>query len=150
MKSNKDNSVKVGFVQKTEENTFETETIWCKKIDDENFIIDNIPFIAKRISLGDTIKAEYDSEDKMYYFDDFIKTSGNSTIRIFFYDDDLIESTRTWLNKYKCESEVLPARSIVAVNIPKEIVYSPIRFFLEQGEAKGKWVYEESCLEHEY
>ncbi len=28
MKSNKDNSVKVGFVQKTEENTFETETIF--------------------------------------------------------------------------------------------------------------------------
>lgn len=146
----KDNSVKVGFVQKTGEGEFETETIWCEKIDAENFIVDNIPFIAKRISLGDTIKAEYDSDDEMYYFDDFVSTSGNSTIRIFFYDDSLIDSTRELLNKHNCESEVLPARSIVAVNIPKEVVYTPIRAFLEEGEEKGNWVYEESCLEHEY
>ncbi|WP_318641921.1 DUF4265 domain-containing protein [Flavobacterium ardleyense] len=146
----KDNSVKVGFVQKTGEGEFETETIWCEKIDDENFIVDNIPFIAKRISLGDTIKAEYDSDDEMYYFDDFVKTSGNSTIRIIFYNDKYIDSTREWLTKSGCESEVLQARSIVAVNVAKKVNYTPIRAFLEEGEQKGNWVYEESCLEHEY
>jgi hypothetical protein len=146
----KDNSVKVGFVQKMGEGEFETETIWCEKIDGENFIVDNIPFIAKRISLGDTIKAEYDSDDEMYYFDDFVKTSGNSTIRIIFYDDKYIDSTREWLTKSGCESEVLPARSIVAVNVPKKVNYTAIRAFLEEGEQKRNWVYEESCLEHEY
>jgi hypothetical protein len=146
----KDNSVKVGFVQKTGEAKFETETIWCKIIDNENFIIDNIPFIAKRISLGDTIKAEYDSDDEMYYFDDFVKSSGNSTIRIIFYDDKSIDSTREWLTKRGCESEVLPARNIVAVNVPEKVDYFPIRDFLEEGEQKGTWVYEESCLEHVY
>lgn len=85
-----DNSIKVAFVQKINETEFETETIWCER-DGENFVVDNIPFIAKRISLGDTIKAEYDEKEKMYYFDDFVKTSGNSTIRIFFYADNKIE-----------------------------------------------------------
>lgn len=146
---NKENSVKVAFVQKINEGEFETETIWCER-DEENFIVDNIPFIAKRISLGDTITAEYDDDEKMYYFEDFVKTSGNSTIRIFFYDDNEIESARDWLNKNSCESEVLPVRSIVAVNIPKIVNYTPIKSYLDDGEEKGIWVYEESCLEHDY
>ncbi len=85
MGSNNATSIKIGFVQKIAEGEFETETLWCQAYGD-NFVVDNIPFIAKRISLGDTIKAEYDTEDEMYYFEDFVKTSGNSTIRIF-YDD---------------------------------------------------------------
>jgi hypothetical protein len=52
-------SKKVFFVQETNKGEYETESIWCQ-IDGENFIIDNIPFIAKRISFGDTIKAELD------------------------------------------------------------------------------------------
>lgn len=146
---NKENNVKVAFVQKINEGEFETETIWCQR-DGSYFMVDNIPFIAKRISLGDTIKAEYDDDDGMYYFDDFVKTSGNSTIRIFFYDDNEIESTREWLKNNNCESEVLPTRSVVAVNIPKITNYSPIRNYLDDGEKKGIWVYEESCLEHNY
>jgi len=144
-----DNSVKVAFVQKINEGEFETETLWCEQVG-EDFIVDNIPFIAKRISLGDTIKAEYDEDDEMYYFDDFVSTSGNTTVRIFFYVNDEIEPTRRWLESNNCESEVLLARSIVAVNIPKQVSYSVIRQFLEDGENKGTWVYEESCLEHEY
>jgi hypothetical protein len=142
-------SIKVAFVQEVAKDEYETETLWCD-IDGENFIVDNIPMIAKRISLGDTIKAEFDEEEKRYYFDDFVLTSGNSTIRIFFYNNDLIELTRKWLNNVGCESEVLLARSTVAVNIPKEIDYVPIRNYLEEGEKNKKWVYEESCLEHQY
>jgi hypothetical protein len=142
-------SKKVFFVQEIQEGEYETESIWCN-IDGDNFIIDNIPFIAKRISLGDTIKAEFDEDENRYYFDDFVSTSGNTTVRIFFYNDDLIKSTREWLNNSGCESEVLPARSIVAVNIPKDVNFTPIRAFLEEGEQKDQWVYEESCLEHQY
>lgn len=142
-------NIKVAFVQKTGEREFETETLWCQ-VDGENFIVDNIPFVAKRISLGDTIKAELDQEDNMYYFDDFIATSGNSTVRIYFYNDNDIETVRKWLNENECESEVLKARSVVAINIPKKVNYSFIKNYLEKGEEEKKWTYEESCLEHQY
>lgn len=145
----KDNYVKVGFVQEVKEREFETETLWCMSVGD-NFIVDNIPFIAKRISLGDVIRAEFDKDDKQYYFDDFVLSSGNTTLRVFFYDDSLIESIRQKLNELGCESEVLLARSIVAVNVPKEVDYSPIKLFLDEGEKKDLWAYEESCLEHDY
>ncbi|MCT3735615.1 DUF4265 domain-containing protein [Elizabethkingia anophelis] len=145
----KDKNKKVFFVQKTGEEEFETESLWCI-VDGDNFIVDNIPFIAKRVSLGDTIKVEFDEDDKQYYFDDFIASSGNTTVRIYFKNSNNIETVRNWLTENQCESEVLQARKIVAINIPKEVDYSPIKKYLDNGEDIGIWTYEESCLEHNY
>jgi hypothetical protein len=50
-----ENNVKVLFVQEVGQGEFETESIWCTK-DGESYIVDNIPFIAKRIALGDTFR----------------------------------------------------------------------------------------------
>jgi hypothetical protein len=140
---------KIFFVQDIGENELETESLWCIQ-DGDNYIVDNIPFVAKRISLGDTIKAEYDTDEKVYYFDDFVSVSGNTTVRIFFDDVQSIESVREDLNGLGCQSEVLLQKKIVAVNIPKEVNYQPIKDFLDRGEQQQKWTYEESCLAHEY
>ncbi|MDR4891007.1 MULTISPECIES: DUF4265 domain-containing protein [unclassified Chryseobacterium] len=143
------NSVKVAFVQEIGDGEYETETLWCD-IDGDNFIVDNIPIIAKRISLGDTIKAEYDEDEKRYYFDDFIAVSGNTTVRVYVDDEKDIEGARKWLSEHKCESEVLLARNIIAINIPKEVEYKPIKEYLDKGEKNNIWTYEESCLMHAY
>ncbi|GAT62159.1 DUF4265 domain-containing protein [Paludibacter jiangxiensis] len=140
---------RVFFVQKNHEGDFETESIWCTRVDN-GFQIDNIPIVAKRISLGDIITAEYDNDDKVYYFDDFVSVSGNTTVRLFFKDACLMENVRQILNKFGCESEVLVQRKIVAVNIPQNVEYKNIKHFLDKGENENKWVYEESCLCHEY
>lgn len=144
-----ENSKKIFFVQKVNEGEYETESIWCQK-QGENFVIDNIPFIAKNISLGDVIKAEYDTDDEQYYFEDIVSTSGNTTIRIQFYDEVKIEDVRTWLTDNGCESEVLLTRNLVAVNVPQKIKYLSIKEYLDNGENMGFWTYQESALEHEY
>jgi hypothetical protein len=140
---------RIFFVQDIGGEQYETESLWCIK-DGDNYIIDNIPVVAKRISLGDTIKAEYDPDDKVFYFDDFVAVSGNTTVRIFFNDDQHIESVREELNKLGCESEGFLQRKIVAVNIPKAVNYRPVKDFLDSGEQQQKWTYEESCLAHKY
>lgn len=142
--------IKVAFVQKVGEDEYETETMWCDIVDNNNYMIDNIPMIAKNISLGDIIEVEYDSDEERYYFESLVLASGNSTVRIFVYRDEDIEHTKKWLEENKCESEILRQRNIIAVNIPKEIDYSPVKKYLEDGEAKEVWTYEESCLEHDY
>ena len=76
------NRTKVFFVQQIDENKYETESLWCK-VEDNLFIVDNIPFIAERVSLGDTIEVEFDEDDKQYYFEDFVASSGNTTVRIY-------------------------------------------------------------------
>src|ERR1700733_15197050 len=127
---------KVLFVQKLGDGQFETESIWCQKVG-EDFVIDNIPFIAKRISLGDTVKAIFDNRDRSYYFEDFIKVSGNTTVRIYFQIENITESIREWLMQMGCESEVFLQRKIIAVNIPRETSYAPVKEFLEKGEKDG-------------
>ena len=140
---------KILFVQKVGDEKFETESIWCIQ-DGENYVIDNIPFVAKRISLGDTIKAEFDDEDKAYYFDDFVSVSGNTTIRIYFKDEGAIERVRDDLKRLGCESEVFLERKLLAVNIPANVNYGPVKEFLDKGEKENQWTYEESCLAHKY
>lgn len=144
-----ENRIKILFVQKTSDGEFETEGLWCER-KDNNFIVDNIPFISRNISLGDTISAEFDENDSQYYFDNLISYSGNTTVRVFLYDNEYINTVRDWLDSNNCESEVFLVRNIIAVNIPNEVIYTPIKDFFEKGEKEGRWVYEESCLEHEY
>jgi hypothetical protein len=139
--------VKVFFVQETSEGEYETESLWCLK-SREHFILDNIPFIAKRIALGDLIKAEYDEEDGAYYFDEFKEVSGNTTLRMYFNKIELIESVRKRLEEFGCATEAFLARKLIAVNVPKNIEYMSVKQYLEEGERLGEWQYEESCLSH--
>ncbi len=136
------------FVQKLKNGELVTEGIWCIEHEDGCFIIDNIPFIARNIACGDKIKIEFSEEDNNNYFDSIVSASGNSTIRVYFDSTENIESTREILNGMKCESEVFLSKMIIAVNIPKDTNYIPIKKFLDEGEDKGKWEYEESCLSH--
>lgn len=145
-----ENRTKVFFVQQIGKKEYETESLWCRA-KGNLFIVDNIPFIAEKVSLGDTIKAEFDKEDKQYYFEDFVENSGNTTVRIHVYNnfESKIEEIRDHLKKDGCNTEVFLERNIIAVNIPKAVSYKPIKRYLDKGEG-SIWSYEESCLEHEY
>jgi len=142
--------INVLFVQETEKNKYDTESLWCKE-KNGNFIVDNIPFIAERISLGDIIQAELDADDNQFYFEDFIDSSGNTTVRLHVYNDqnDKIEEIRKWLQTNGCSTELFLDKNIIAVNVPKDVSYKPIKKYLDDGE-EVIWTYEESCLEHEY
>ncbi len=83
---------KILFIEKLSDDEHETEGIWCLREGDK-YVVDNIPFVARRISLGDKIKAEYDADENVYYFDDFVKVSGNTTVRLYFQDISIIEDT---------------------------------------------------------
>jgi hypothetical protein len=138
---------KVFFVQKDSSDGYQIESLWCT-IFKNNFVIDNIPFVAKRVSLGDVISAEWDEDDQCYYFDDFISVSGNTTVRLFLQKEEDIKEVRDYLSSKNCESEIFLSQKTVAINIPKDVMYPPLKEYFEVGEESGKWVYEESCLAH--
>lgn len=142
--------MKVLFVHKYGEGDFEVERLWCTPVRDIIYIVDNIPFIAKNVALGDTITTEFDEEENEYYFDAFVEVSGNSTVRLYFEDHRLIDEVRKQMNEFGCESELFLQRKIVAINVPKLVNYKEIKCYLDNGEAKSLWDYEESCLAHDY
>ncbi|MBN8785430.1 MAG: DUF4265 domain-containing protein [Terrimonas ferruginea] len=141
---------KILFVQEIAENHFETEGLWCVKVGENQYVVDNIPFVAKRISLGDTIEAIFDEEDNAFYFEDFVAVSGNTTLRVYFGSVEDIPMVREKIEQFSCESEAFLTRNLIAVNVPREVNYLPLKEFLDNGEKKGAWTYEESCLMHEY
>ena len=54
------------------------------------------------------------------------------------------------LNKLGCTYEgSWGMKSMIAVDIPPEVAYSPIVALLNKGEASEKWAYEEGCLYHQ-
>ncbi|UPK67970.1 DUF4265 domain-containing protein [Chitinophaga filiformis] len=142
--------IKVHFLQALEGDEYHTETMWCNK-DSENYILDNIPCIAKNISLSDIISVEYDQGDDKYYFDEFIEYSGNSTVRLVIEDEVFRrEINKEFEETFGCKTTMLKEMNLLAVNIRKNVDYRPIKIFLQNGEDQGKWNYEESCLSDEH
>jgi len=148
-KLNDDGYIKVYFIQRTGEDSYETETMWCKQIE-EYYQLENIPFIAKNIAAGDIISVEYDEEEGVYYFDEFISYSGNSTVRVRIEDADYRKTIMDELIQMGCEAEGFPAGQLLAINIPQALNYKPIRQYLLNGFNNDKWAFQESCLSEEH
>lgn len=72
--------------------------------------------------------------------------SGHSTIRLWLTDNNYVTATREALSAMGCNSEVSDQPRLVAVDIPPSVSYEEVRAYLDEGEANGKWDYEESCL----
>ncbi len=137
---------KVIFYYRHEEE-LRVETMWTRKVD-QGYAVDNIPFFVTSIAYDDIISLE--EEDGAFYFEQLVQVSGNSTIRIIVFDVSSINEVTTKIESFGCDWEtvgsILPG--LIAVNVPKDMPYSNIRTFLEEGELAGRWSYEEACLGH--
>ena len=144
----KDKFYKILFRQLDEDKEIINESIWAKKVGD-NFQVENIPFYIKSVSFKDIVKVELIKEELIAT--EIIKESGHSTIRIYF-DKQFkeIDAVRKKLEKMGCGSEVSHNPRIVAIDIPVNIKYNSIREYLDIGEKKNFWEYEEGCLAHTY
>ena len=126
------------------ENIYQTEMIDAEKEGDYYRIIAP-PFFAKNIAIGDLIAVE--DEDGVHYFDDLIAKSGRSTVRIFFWDESLINKTLAEIKLHGAIVYTLPEiTKYVALDIPAEIDYSPIQELLKKGKMNKLWDFDEACL----
>jgi len=132
------------------ENAFEggygIESAWAISLGHCNYKLDNILFYAPEYSLGDIVSVE--DRDGELFVTGLIEESGNSTVRIIFQDKDILNTTRDELRQLGCDSEISDISTLISVNIPKNIIYSEIRKFLDIGENNNLWSYEESCIAH--
>ena len=93
------NKVKVNFVYYDLEEELATESVWAEK-ENNYYRIKNIPFFAPNISYDDLISVEED-EDELF-FDEIIKTSGNSTLQIIIYDKKNIDDITKIIESFNC------------------------------------------------
>jgi hypothetical protein len=135
---------KIRFTFENTEGQSETESLWVFERD-AGYEIDNIPFYVKNVAVGDLVSAERD-ENGLLWFSKLIKSSGHSTIRIWFAREDDVATVREQLRRLGCSSEVSDIRRLVAVDIPPTVEYRGIKMMLDDGEAAGNFDYEEACL----
>ena len=130
MNENNFDRVKISFRLEKEENGFPpatTETVWAKRISEDQYKIDNIPFYVRGISSGDIVSITNESGGLVY--DKLLTPSDNSTLRIIIMDKNEKEETESNLRKYfiKLGCVIEGSQSgMFAVEVPVSVKLEPI------------------------
>lgn len=124
-----------------------TETVWAKKISENEYEIDNIPFYVRGISTGDIVSVT--NEDGELVYERLITPSDTSTLRVIIMDKNNKEKTELNLRKYFIKSGcaiegINPV--MFAVEVPRSVNLKPIVEYLAEGEKNGLWGYEEAAI----
>lgn len=125
-------------------NELSKELILGEMYKTDQYFVRSIPFFAPNLAFDDFIQVKIENEK--LYFDDLIKPSNNSTLRIVFFNNDIkcIEKILTTLESYLCGWEGFESRHYYVINVPKKVDYALIKKYLD--DRKGFLDYEESCL----
>jgi hypothetical protein len=113
------------------------ESLWCKKIGQNNFQICCIPFFAFNLALGDEVIAHPTEEG--YYDVCVSKSSGHSTFRIKFPSNaskDSREGILRVLSDLGCVSESYSAE-LSAIDAPSDTVATQVLAFLIGKNEEG-------------
>lgn len=120
------------------------ESLWAQPVED-GYIIDNIPFFSKDATSGDRIRAQLGDADALW-FSGILERSGNSLIRVVFFDLLYEEALATKLKEMGCGTERMPQFKLMAVDVPREVNLAEVQLFLRSKASEGVLDYEEPIL----
>lgn len=120
------------------------ESVWAQPTTSGAFLIDTIPFFATDATLGDEVNAE--QIDGELFYVSTSEPSGNSLLRVVFFDAAFVEDLRRQLNELGCSSELSHVDCLIAVNVPQSASLREVQQLLNAGCDKGQWDYEEPIL----
>jgi len=129
---------------------YATETIWARALGDGLFVLDNVPFFAYGLSLGDKVYARPTSESILEY-SDVAERGGHSTYRVVLSDS--VAGTRAeayWqeLQALGCDREIATSR-LWAFDLAPGVDIHRVYRVLEKAEAEGTWTFEEAHVGHD-
>lgn len=120
------------------------ESLWANPAGD-SYLIDSIPFFTSDAMHGDRVVARNGEGDALW-FDSVLQRSGNSLIRVVFFDvgsEDAIVSHLTGLG---CGTERMAQFRLLAVDIPRNVSLVDVQAYLQAQAAAGLIDYEEPLL----
>jgi hypothetical protein len=121
------------------------ESVWGQPTDTPaEYVVDNVPFFARCATLGDVVQVAED--DQGLWFVGVVRRSGNSLIRVVFFDRSLATSVSKALVDLGCSTEYLAAYGLLAVNVPPEVGLGDVQSYLNTEAGKGALDYEEPLL----
>lgn len=120
------------------------EGLWARPLGEGLFQIDNVPFFAKGIAWGDIVSAS-ELEQELRFLA-VVRPSGHSTLRLLINDEKDVPSVKALLEKLGCAIERSHIPGLISVDVPPTVPMTTLKSVLDDGEAQGRWGYEEACL----
>lgn len=121
----------------------EVESLWGA-LRDEGVEIDNVPFYARGVALGDIVKVGR-SKDGALEFESVLRRGGHSTYRLLLLREDPEEPLRVMSELVamglRVEQDVA---CLLAVDVPPAVSLDDVRDFLLEGIDSGRWEVEEA------
>jgi hypothetical protein len=106
------------------------ETLWAFELGGARYRLDNIPYYAYSVSLGDVVLAPLDPQDQRPTFASVLEKSGNRTVRVLFdapaEPGSEAEQLLGRLVAMGCDYEDANRR-YVAINIPPAVELAAVR-----------------------
>jgi len=120
------------------------EGIWAKSLGDDLYQIDNIPFHAYGLNLGDIVKAIEPSPELKPQVIEVIKPSGHRTLRIIFGKNFTEEEQILYLNGIKAMGVGVERNNhiFLALDVPPEIDYQFVCNYLSELQKDNVLEYE--------
>ncbi|MHB1949970.1 MAG: DUF4265 domain-containing protein [Acidiferrobacteraceae bacterium] len=117
----------------------DVETLWAIPLGGDLYKIDNSPFYAYGVSLGDTVEAPWSEEHGFPVFRRVVEKSGVRTVRV------ILDSPAENYNESQQLLDEIAAlgcgyeganRSYITIDIPKEVDLWKVRNFLIEKQVK--------------
>ncbi len=124
-----------------------SEFLWCIPTKRGSYIVDNIPFFARDISLGDEISAE--QVEKVLHFSRVLHESKNSTVRVLLKKPGITKAIRDKLHGFGCGTELMDHLSLLAVTMPPDSLIAEAFSFLDNEADKLNIGIEESAVRYQ-
>lgn len=127
---------------------YSTESLWGELVENDKYIIRNIPFYSKGLSMEDLVEVE--ELNNTLYFKKVAKSSGHSTYRVFIIENKPQEEFDLFwkpLEKLGCTYE-RATKNLFAIDVPLSVNIHEVYKLLENGEKAGYWEFEEGHCGH--
>jgi hypothetical protein len=121
------------------------ETLWARKVGENEYEIDNIPFYVKGVSAEDVVSVL--EKDGVRFFEKVLKDSGHLTLRVIIKrDPQLGDSLRQFIRERGGAVEKMNRghlEGFYAIDIPPSVQFDAILQYLQEGRSRGDWDYDE-------
>jgi hypothetical protein len=139
--------VKVLFQLEQDEDGYppaSVESLWALPKGEGLFQVDNIPFFATGVALGDLVSAT--PEEGAFRFQEVVHPSGHSTLRVAISEAADVPAVRALFEQKGCSVEQSHLPRLIAIDVLPSVPLESLRPVLETGREQGRWDYEEACL----
>jgi hypothetical protein len=120
------------------------ESLWALPKGEGLFQVDNIPFFATGVAVGDLVSAT--PEEGAFLFQDVVQASGHSTLRLAISEAADVPAVRALFEQKGCSVEQSHLPRLIALDVPPSVPLGSLRPVLMAGQEQGRWDYEEACL----